>query len=287
MAASSTTPMDVVNEGSAADASPSTATAAELDVILFYKYRSIDPELEVPKLNAATAGRLTGRVLVSEEGLNGTLAGAPADVAELVELLVADPLLRFEASDFKCSKASAAEPPFPDLVIKRVAELISTGGVFSSIPISDTGEGYLTPEEFRAALEARDRNAAFGGDGDGGSGGGGGGGGANDVVLLDVRNQREAAIGHFAGALVPPTRTFAEYPKWLEENKSMLEGKQVLWPPSPRPRPPSPLWRASGAHLTLPTTSHPRSSCTAPAASDARRRRLLSARPREPRPCTT
>ena len=239
------TPMDV--DGARDDASPSTAPAAagdnDLDVILFYKYRTIEPELEVPKLNAATAGRLTGRVLVSSEGLNGTLAGAPADVAALVELLVADPLLRFDASDFKYSKASAAEPPFPDLVI-------TTGGAFSSIPISDTGEGYLTPEEFRAALEARDRNATCGGGGGDGSGGGGGGGGggSDDVVLLDVRNQREAAIGHFAGALVPPTRTFAEYPKWLEENKSMLEGKQVRPPPPPPPRPPPRASRLPGAH---------------------------------------
>lgn len=51
-----------------------------------------------------------------------------------------------------------------------VDEIISTNGVFTHIPIEETGKGYLTPAEWRDAL-------ADAGD---------------DTVVIDVRNKNEA-----------------------------------------------------------------------------------------------
>lgn len=50
----------------------------------------------------------------------------------------------------------------------------------------------------------------------------------DDTVLLDVRNRRECAIGRFDCAVTPPTTTFAQYPRWLEQNKEMLRDKKVI-----------------------------------------------------------
>lgn len=91
--------------------------------------------------------------------------------------------------------------------VKAVKELISTGGIFSAIPISETGKGYLTPEEFHRELIRRD---------DG------------DAVVLDCRNHKEVLIGHFEGALDPGTRTWAEWPAYVEASVHKWKGKKVL-----------------------------------------------------------
>ena len=65
-------------------------------------------------------------------------------------------------------------------------ELINSGGSLAALPPTVAGEGYMSPEQFRAALEARDE----------------------DTVVIDVRKAREAAIGKFDGAIVPPVRSY-------------------------------------------------------------------------------
>ena len=85
-------------------------------------------------------------------------------------------------------------------------ELISTGGKFSSIPTSETGQGYLSPEEFHQALVGR----------------------GEDTVVIDCRNHKEVMIGHFEGAVDPNTRTWAEWPSYVEGALEQLKGKQVL-----------------------------------------------------------
>ena len=65
------------------------------------------------------------------------------------------------------------------------------------------------------------------------------------TVVIDTRNDYEAAVGAFAGAVQPNTRGFRDFPDWFR-----TEGRALLDGPTP-----------------------PRSRCTAPAASAARRRR--------------
>ncbi|KAK3272331.1 hypothetical protein CYMTET_19370, partial [Cymbomonas tetramitiformis] len=90
--------------------------------------------------------------------------------------------------------------------VKVVKEVISTGGLFTSIPVAATGKGYLSPEQFHAAVSAKDP----------------------DTVLLDVRNHKEFMIGHFDGAEDPRTRTFNEWPAYANRIASQLSGKHVL-----------------------------------------------------------
>eukprot|EP00951_Prasinocladus_malaysianus_P011501 scaffold84915_cov32-Prasinocladus_malaysianus.AAC.1 len=82
--------------------------------------------------------------------------------------------------------------------IKPVRELINTGGLFASIPLTETGRGYLTPEEFHEALlAARQDN--------------------DNALVLDCRNHKEVMIGRFDGALDPNTRSWAEWPSYAAD----------------------------------------------------------------------
>lgn len=123
------------------------------------------------------------------------------------------PLLTMEGpEDFKWSHVDTEEDLFPDLQIKLVEEIIGTGGVHATIPIQDTSKGYLTPEEWHDEMKrlSEDPNAC------------------HDTVLIDCRNHKEFEIGHFDRAIDPNTKTFQQFPKWVQENKSILKDKKVL-----------------------------------------------------------
>ena len=121
--------------------------------------------------------------------------------------------------DFKWSSSDSNEELFPDLQIKVVKEIISTGGVLSSITIDETSKDYLTPEEWhhemKRLVEENDTN-----NGDNRN--------SNDTILIDCRNHKEYAVGHFDQAIDPNTKIFAQFPKWVQENKSALKDKKVL-----------------------------------------------------------
>jgi hypothetical protein len=87
-------------------------------VILFYVYRATqaDDEAAWQRAQCERLG-LLGRVLVSSEGLNGTLAGRPESVSAYVNELLSRPLA-ISPADFKHSSHDGpAEQLFPDLQV--------------------------------------------------------------------------------------------------------------------------------------------------------------------------
>ena len=99
---------------------------------------------------------------------------------------------------------------FPDLNIKIVKEIISTGGVLSNISTAQTSVGYLTPREWHDEIKSLvEKKQTKNTDEDN-----------VETVLIDVRNHKECQIGSFAPgiAIDPQTRTFAQFPKWVKDN---------------------------------------------------------------------
>ena len=48
-----------------------------------------------------------------------------------------------------------------------------------------------------------------------------------DTVVIDTRNAYEVAIGSFAGAIDPGTRSFGEFPEWWRAHRADFAGKRV------------------------------------------------------------
>ena len=48
-----------------------------------------------------------------------------------------------------------------------------------------------------------------------------------DVILIDTRNDYEVALGSFAGAINPKTRSFSELPGWVREQKVLRSKPKV------------------------------------------------------------
>jgi len=217
--------------------SPSTSSSATR-IVLFYKYVNIADvaALCAEQRSLATSLGLLGRVLIAAEGVNGTLSGAPAAIDGYIAAMSA--LALFGGVDWKTSAAGTGvgvgsgvgvgvgvgelepqlepqpEPhqllPFPDMVVKEVRQIVSLGG--AAVDLSDGGQ-HLSPAEFHEALSAA---------------GGGGGGGEREVVLLDVRNTFEHAIGQFEGSISPEMREFSAFPTFVDRHAEEWKGKQVL-----------------------------------------------------------
>jgi len=189
------------------------STPPPTHVLLYYAYRRVAEPAASADEHAALCARLqlSGRVLVAEEGINGTVAGTEAAVEAYIVALCSHPVLRLRPADFKHSPAAGAACPFSrELFVLVVPEIVESGGALLSVPPEETGEGYLTPEEWRAALLAA-RDAPGG-----------------DTVTVDVRNAREVALGRFDGSLDPDTSSFAEFPTWVSAHEEALRGKRVL-----------------------------------------------------------
>jgi predicted sulfurtransferase len=105
---------------------------------------------------------------------------------------------------------------FPDLNIKLVKEIISTGGAFSNITANETSVGYLTPREWHEEMKLlQQRQEIIKNNVDDST--------VNEVVetvLIDVRNHKECQIGTFLPgvAIDPNTRTFSQFPKWVRDH---------------------------------------------------------------------
>ena len=115
-------------------------------VVLFYNYRPLSTngnatQMDLPKFCSTHKTfcldlQLTGRVLVANEGINGTVASSDLNkLNQYTEMLKNHPLYTLKESDFK--RSTAQEEPFPDLFIKPVKEIINSGG---AIPVPGKGQ---------------------------------------------------------------------------------------------------------------------------------------------------
>ena len=183
-------------------------------IALFYVYvPKQDAESEAAAQRAkCTSLNLLGRVLVAPEGINGSLAALDDErdaLGAYIEWMCGRSAMSVE--DFKTSH-SELKPldwtPFPDLYVSIRNELISSGGAFRGIGVDETRQGYLTPHQWNEAVRG------------------------DTAVVLDVRNDKEFAVGHFRGAINPETRTFAEWPRYVEKTLTLdiesLRGKDIL-----------------------------------------------------------
>ncbi|WP_280769205.1 rhodanese-related sulfurtransferase [Salipaludibacillus daqingensis] len=170
-------------------------------VLLYYKYITIDSpeELKQEHLDFCKSLGLKGRILISEEGINGTVSGTVEQTDLYMEEMKKDP--RFEDMVFKIEESK--EHAFKKMHVRHRDELVSFDLEEDVDPNEITGN-YLEPEEFYKQMN--DPN----------------------TVIIDARNDYEYDVGHFKGAIKPDIKSFRELPDWIKENKQTFENKKIL-----------------------------------------------------------
>jgi UPF0176 protein len=165
----------------------------------FYKFVELADhvQLKAPLLARCEALSIKGTILLASEGINGTIAGAPDNVRALLAYLRTDS--RF--ADLAHKESFTTEVPFYRMKVRLKREIVSLG-VPGVNPARMAGT-YVKPEDWNALLDDP------------------------DVVVVDVRNDYEVALGTFKGAINPKTRTFGEFPKWALEQDFLRRKPKV------------------------------------------------------------
>ena len=179
----------------------------EPKILLFYRFTPLrDPDaVRLWQRELCERWGLTGRILLSKDGINGTVGGSLASVKKYLRTTREFPA--FKDIDFKWSEGTGND--FPRLEVKVRPEIVTFGRP-DEIKVDEhgiVGGGvHLSPHEVHELVERR-----------------------SDVVFFDGRNAFEARVGKFKDAVVTEAQTTHDFVTEIESGKyDHLKSKPVV-----------------------------------------------------------
>jgi UPF0176 protein len=175
-------------------------------IVLFYRFTPIaDPDaVRLWQRNLCESLGLSGRILISKDGINGTVGGDLSSVKRYVRATKEfEPFARI---DFKWSDGGGED--FPRLSV-RVREEIVSFGAPGELRVDETGVigggVKITPEQLHELVAAQ------------------------EVTFFDGRNSLEAEIGRFENAVIPPVSSTRDFVAELDSGRyDHLKDKAVV-----------------------------------------------------------
>lgn len=178
-------------------------------ILLYYKFTPLKDPAAVMlwQKNLTTSLNLRGRILVSEQGLNGTVGGNIEDLKTYIKQT--KQYEGFKDIVFKWSDGGRED--FPRMSVKVRRELVGFQNSDTEIEVDESGVvgggTHIKPEQVHEMVEKY----------------------PDDVVFFDGRNAHEAKIGKFKGAVVPNTNTSRDFIAELESDKyDDIKDKKVI-----------------------------------------------------------
>ncbi|MFN8287292.1 MAG: rhodanese-related sulfurtransferase [Chitinophagales bacterium] len=172
--------------------------------LLYYKYARIPNAEEFAKQHLEFCERIgiVGRIIVAEEGLNGTISGTVVQCKKYMDHVRSNPL--FEGIEFKIDEVDTLS--FERLYVRFKPEIVhsSLRGIKNVDPNEVTGI-HLKPHE---VLEMTERD---------------------DVVFLDVRSNYESNVGRFKNAIAMDIDNFRDFPEKLKEIEGLKDKTVVTY----------------------------------------------------------
>ena len=172
--------------------------------LLYYCYSRISDaeQFASSHLQFCKSLNLVGRIIVADEGLNGTVSGTAESCKIYMDTLSADS--RFSKIDFKIDEVE--EPSFIKMHCRYKEEIVHSGLRDPSIidPEFKTGV-HLEPQDF---VKMKDDE---------------------DVVIVDVRSNYEHSIGRFKNAITFDMENFRDFPEKINELAKYKNKKIVTY----------------------------------------------------------
>lgn len=169
-------------------------------VAALYQFTRFDDcaAIQTPLAAACRSVSVKGTLLLAPEGINGTIAGSDAAIDHVLAHIRA--LRGCAALDVK--KSRAATMPFHRMKVRIKREIVTMGEPGID-PLVDVG-AYVAPQDWNALIDDP------------------------ETIVIDTRNDYEVALGSFAGAIDPGTRTFRDFPEWVRAHRDEWheDGKQ-------------------------------------------------------------
>ena len=164
-------------------------------VAALYQFGHINDALGLqPVLKAqCVENGVGGTLIVSPEGINGTIAGPAQGVEAILCAIRAIPGF----GDLEHKESWVDEMPFFRMKVHHKPEIVTMGVPFAD-PTVQVGQ-HVAPKDWNALISEP------------------------GVVLIDARNHYESRIGSFEGATLPDTDSFRDFPGWVSENEAALK----------------------------------------------------------------
>lgn len=168
-------------------------------VAALYKFVSFDdlPTIQAGLQVVAKEQNIRGSLLIANEGINGTIAALPDNMAVMLDAIRALP----GCADLEHKESWAEDMPFLRMKVRLKKEIVTMGQPVAD-PTSIVGT-YVEPQDWNDLI------------------------GRDDVVVIDTRNDYEVEIGTFKGAIDPQTASFGEFPDWWKRHHNEFAGKKV------------------------------------------------------------
>lgn len=188
------------------DADPGTLVAA------IYKFADLNActepldALRDLLLAELTRHKILGTLILAGEGINGTIAGKPAEIKAFLAFVSGSPAFEGRLADAEIKFSVCDTPPFGRTRVKIKDEIV-TMRVPGVSPSESVGT-YVEPEEWNALIDRP------------------------DTILIDTRNDFEVEVGTFQSAdggasINPHTTAFCDFPAYVQQNLDSLRGKNV------------------------------------------------------------
>jgi UPF0176 protein len=168
-------------------------------VLAFYLIKPLeDPQAVIKKFKFFfNQHDVMGRLYINEEGINAQMSVSEKDAPLFFNWYFEDD--RFKDTDIKVHRHH--EHVFPKKTVKYRKELVALG---QKVDYKQGGK-HASPEEWKKMLDERDEN----------------------TLVLDVRNDYEWEVGHFAEAQKPDFKTFREFPNSVKKLQGQYDPKKT------------------------------------------------------------
>lgn len=165
-------------------------------VATLYKFVPLDDLVVLQQQLQSICKALTGTLLIAPEGINGTIAGAP----DLLEQVMAHIEAMSPFSALWYQYAQASHKPFRRLRVRIKKEIITMHK--PEVQSMQLRGSHVPAPDWNNALE-------------------------HAAVVVDVRNDYEYRLGSFKGALNPKTTYFSEFPTFVEKHLTAYRAQPI------------------------------------------------------------
>ncbi|WP_107666413.1 rhodanese-related sulfurtransferase [Cyanothece sp. BG0011] len=141
--------------------------------------------------------QIKGTILLSHEGINGTIAGTADNIEAVLNYLRQDERL----ADLEVKYSTADNFPFERIKVRLKKEIVTLG--MPEVNPNEQVGTYVTPEQWNDLIKDE------------------------ETIVIDTRNNYEVDIGTFEGAINPQTQSFREFPDYVQQNLDPNKHKKI------------------------------------------------------------
>jgi len=174
-------------------------------ILLFYKYTRISDPKSLRDVQQRLCGKLgiKGRILVSKEGINGTVGGKKSSIKKYIE--ETSKIEGFSDIEWKMSESETIGFPKLRVLIRDEIVTLDLKRKGKDVKLKHKAD-YIEPNELLQMYEK-----------------------GEDFIMIDARNEYESRIGKFKNAIVPDIDNFREFPSFVKKIESLKDKTIVTY----------------------------------------------------------